>query len=72
MVASNDFGWQAGDRDGDESYNAREKTVREVVLKHGKILAGPSSWQNRPGYRLFQGRRNATSTGYDNTGNRVE
>jgi len=72
MVASNDFGWQAGDRDGDESYNAREKIVREVVLKYGKILAGPSSWQNRPGYRLFQGRRSATSTGYDATGNRTE
>lgn len=72
MVASNDFGWQAGDRDGDESYNAREKIVREAVLKHGKILSGPSSWQNRPGYRLFQGRRDATSTGYDNTGNRAE
>ena len=72
MVASNDFGWQAGDRDGDESYNAREKIVREAVLKHGKILAGPSSWQNRPGYRLFQGRRNATSTGYDASGNRIE
>ena len=72
MVASNDFGWQAGDRDGDESYNAREKIVREAVLKHGKILSGPSSWQNRPGYRLFQGRRNATNTVYDTTGNRVE
>jgi len=72
MVASNDFGWQAGDRDGDESYNAREKIVREVVLKHGKILAGPSSWQNRSGYRLFQGRRNASNTGYDATGNRIE
>jgi 2-keto-3-deoxy-L-rhamnonate aldolase RhmA len=72
MVASNDFGWQAGDRDGDESYNAREKLVREAVLKHGKILSGPSSWQNRPGYRLFQGRRNASNTGYDATGNRVE
>ena len=55
MVASNDFGWQAGDRDGDESYNAREKVVREAVLKHGKILSGPSNWQTRPGYRLFQG-----------------
>ena len=72
MVASNDFGWQAGDRDGDESYNAREKIVREVVLKHGKILSGPSSWQNRPGYRLFQGRRNATNTGYEANGNRIE
>ncbi len=71
MVASNDFGWQAGDRDGDASYNAREKIVREVVLKHGKILAGPSSWQDRPGYRLFQGRRSATNTGYDSTGNRI-
>jgi 2-keto-3-deoxy-L-rhamnonate aldolase RhmA len=72
MVASNDFGWQAGDRDGDESYNAREKIVREAVLKHGKILSGPSSWQDRPGYRLFQGRRSATNTGYDATGNRTE
>jgi 4-hydroxy-2-oxoheptanedioate aldolase len=68
MVASNDFGWQAGDRDGDESYNAREKLVRESVLKHGKILAGPSSWQTRPGYRLFQGTRSATNTGYDANG----
>ncbi|MEO8315494.1 MAG: aldolase/citrate lyase family protein, partial [Pseudomonadota bacterium] len=48
MVASNDFGWQAGDRDGDASYNAREKIVRESVLAHGKILAGPSNWQTRP------------------------
>ncbi len=71
MVASNDFGFQAGDRDGDESYNAREKTVREAVLAHGKILAGPSSWQDRPGYRLFQGRRNASNTGYDANGNRI-
>jgi 4-hydroxy-2-oxoheptanedioate aldolase len=71
MVASNDFGFQAGDRDGDESYNAREKLVREAVLAHGKILAGPSSWQDRPGYRLFQGRRNATNTGYDAAGNRI-
>lgn len=72
MVASNDFGWQAGDRDGDASYNAREKLVRESVLKHGKILAGPSSWQNRPGYRLFQGTRNATNTGYDASGGRIQ
>ena len=72
MVASNDFGWQAGDRDGDASYNAREKLVRDSVLKHGKILAGPSSWQDRPGYRLFQGTRNATNTGYDASGNRIE
>jgi 2-keto-3-deoxy-L-rhamnonate aldolase RhmA len=71
MVASNDFGWQAGDRDGDETYNAREKVVREAVLKHGKILAGPSNWQDRPGYRLFQGRSNATNTGYDASGNRI-
>lgn len=72
MVASNDFGWQAGDRDGDESYNAREKVVREAVLAHNKILAGPSSWQDRPGYRLFQGRRSATNTGYDASGARID
>jgi 2-keto-3-deoxy-L-rhamnonate aldolase RhmA len=65
MVASNDFGIQAGDRDGQPSYNAREKLVRESVLAHGKILAGPSSWQNRPGYMMFQGRKSATGTGYE-------
>jgi 4-hydroxy-2-oxoheptanedioate aldolase len=65
MVASNDFGIHGGDRDGSPSYNAREKLVRESVLAHGKILAGPSSWQNRPGYMLFQGRKSATNTGYE-------
>ncbi len=65
MVASNDFGQQAGDRDGSPTYNAREEIVRKSVLAHGKYLAGPSSWQNRPGYTFFQGRRNATSTGYE-------
>ncbi len=65
MVASNDFGQHGGDRDGDASYNAREKLVREAVLSRGKILAGPSNWQNRPGYRLFQGRKSATTSGYE-------
>jgi 2-keto-3-deoxy-L-rhamnonate aldolase RhmA len=64
MVASNDFGQQAGDRDGSPSYNAREKLVREAVLAHGKYLAGPSSWHDRPGYSLFQGVKTATNTGY--------
>src|SRR5512139_3572088 len=64
MVASNDFGLQAGDRDGSPSYAAREEVVRRSVLGHGKILAGPSSWQNRPGYMLCHGRKGATSTGY--------
>jgi len=65
MVASNDFGLFGGDRDGSPTYNAREKTVREAVLAHGKILAGPSSWQNRPGYMLFQGPKSAKSSGYE-------
>jgi 4-hydroxy-2-oxoheptanedioate aldolase len=65
MVASNDFGMHGGDRDGDASYNAREALVREAVLKRGKILAGPSSWRNRPGYRLFQGPPDAATTGYE-------
>jgi 2-keto-3-deoxy-L-rhamnonate aldolase RhmA len=65
MVASNDFGLFGGDRDGSPSYNAREKIVREAVLAHGKILAGPSSWQNRPGYMLFKGPKSAKSTGYE-------
>jgi 4-hydroxy-2-oxoheptanedioate aldolase len=65
MVASNDFGQQAGDRDGSATYNAREEIVRKVVLAHGKYLAGPSSWQTRQGYTLFQGVRSATNTGYE-------
>jgi 4-hydroxy-2-oxoheptanedioate aldolase len=65
MVASNDFGIHGGDRDGSPSYNAREELVRKSVLAHGKILAGPSSWQSRPGYTMFQGRRSATNTGYE-------
>lgn len=65
MVASNDFGIQAGDRDGSPTYNAREELVRKSVLAHGKVLAGPSSWQNRAGYTFFQGRKSATSTGYE-------
>lgn len=66
MVASNDFGIHGGDRDGDATYNAREEIVRKAVLSRGKILAGPSSWQNRPGYMMFQGRKSATTTGYEN------
>jgi 4-hydroxy-2-oxoheptanedioate aldolase len=65
MVASNDFGQQAGDRDGSPTYNAREEIVRKAVLAHGKYLAGPSSWRNRPGYSLFQGTRTAATTGYN-------
>jgi 2-keto-3-deoxy-L-rhamnonate aldolase RhmA len=65
MVASNDFGQFAGDRDGSPSYTTREKLVREAVLAHGKILAGPSSWHNRPGYMLFQGPKSAKGTGYE-------
>ncbi len=65
MVASNDFGVQAGDRDGSPTYNAREEIVRKSVLAHGKYLAGPSNWANRPGYTFFQGRGGATTNGYE-------
>jgi len=65
MIASNDFGQQAGDRDGSPTYDAREEIVRKSVLAHGVTLIGPSSWQDRPGYMMFQGRRAATNTGYE-------
>ena len=65
MVASNDFGLHGGDRDGSPSFAAREELVRKSVLAHGKTLVGPSSWQRRPGYMMFQGRRDATNTGYE-------
>jgi hypothetical protein len=59
------LGMFAGDRDGSASYIAREKVVRESVLSHGRILAGPSSWRDRPGYMLFQGPKTAKTTGYE-------
>ena len=65
MIASHDFGMFSGYRDGDPEFDALEKQARETTLKHGKYLAGPSSWQNRPGYSFFQGRKTATSTGYE-------
>jgi len=65
MVASNDFGLHAGDRDGSPTYAAREALVRTSVLAHGKTLVGPSSWRNRPGYMMFQGRKDAATTGYE-------
>ena len=65
MVASHDFGQFGGDRDGSPTYNAREKLVRESVLSHGKILAGPSSWQDRPGYMLLHGPKSAKGSGYE-------
>ncbi|MFC1486017.1 HpcH/HpaI aldolase/citrate lyase family protein [Candidatus Latescibacterota bacterium] len=58
MVASSDFGLTAGDRDGDATYNAREKVVHDVVLAHGLTLVGPSRWYgdpNHPGYTMYQG-----------------
>ncbi len=65
MIASHDFGMFSGYRDGDPEYDALEKQAREVTLKHGKYLAGPSSWRNRPGYVFFQGTRSAATTGYE-------
>jgi 4-hydroxy-2-oxoheptanedioate aldolase len=67
MVASNDFGVFGGDRDGSATYNAREEIVRKSVLAHGKYLAGPSNWANRPGYKFFQGRGGAATSGYEPT-----
>ncbi len=55
MIASNDFGFQVGDRDGDVSYNAREEIVRKAVLAHDVVLIGPSRWYGRDGYTMYQG-----------------
>ena len=65
MIASNDFGKFSGYRDGDPEYDALEKIARETTLKHGKYLAGPSSWRDRSGYMFFQGTRTAKTTGYE-------
>jgi RNA polymerase sigma factor (TIGR02999 family) len=47
---------------------ARRKSTEKAGdngIAHGKILAGPSSCQNRPGYMLFQGPKSAKRTGYE-------
>jgi len=63
MIASSDFGYQVGDRDGSATYNEREEIVRKAVLAHGLTLIGPSRWYGRPGYQMYQGMMPAQSSG---------
>ncbi len=55
FVASTDLGSFSGFKQGDPRYEALVTRIKDAVLTHGKILAGPLAWKDRPGYHFFQG-----------------
>jgi 2-keto-3-deoxy-L-rhamnonate aldolase RhmA len=55
FVASTDLSSFSGLKQGDPKYEALATRIHDMTLKHGKILAGPLAWRDRPGYKFFQG-----------------
>ena len=55
FVASTDLGSFSGFKQGEPKYEALVTRIKDAVLTHGKILAGPLAWKDRPGYHFFQG-----------------
>jgi 2-keto-3-deoxy-L-rhamnonate aldolase RhmA len=55
FVASTDLGSFSGLKQGDPKYEALVTRIKDGVLTHKKILAGPLAWKDRPGYHFFQG-----------------
>jgi 4-hydroxy-2-oxoheptanedioate aldolase len=55
FAASSDLSSFSGLKQGDPKYEAMVDKIKAATLKHGKILAGPLAWKDRPGYKFFQG-----------------
>lgn len=55
FVASTDLGSFSGYKQGQPEYEALVTRIKDAVLTHKKILAGPLAWKERPGYFFFQG-----------------
>ena len=55
FVASTDLGSFSGLKQGQPEYEALVTRIKDAVLTHKKILAGPLAWKERPGYHFFQG-----------------
>lgn len=55
FVASTDLGSFSGLKQGQPEYEALVTRIKNAVLTHKKILAGPLAWKERPGYHFFQG-----------------
>jgi 4-hydroxy-2-oxoheptanedioate aldolase len=55
FVASTDLGSFSGLKQGQPVYEALVTRIKDAVLTHKKILAGPLAWKERPGYHFFQG-----------------
>ena len=55
FAASGDIASFTGYERSDERYKVLIKKIHDRVLGAGKILGGPYSWKDRPGYTFFQG-----------------
>lgn len=55
FAASTDLSSFSGLKQGDPKYEALVTKIHDATLKHGKKLAGPLAWKERPGYFFFQG-----------------
>jgi 2-keto-3-deoxy-L-rhamnonate aldolase RhmA len=55
FAASTDLSSFSGLKQGDPKYEALVTKIHDATLKHGKKLAGPLAWRQRPGYSFFQG-----------------
>jgi len=56
FVASTDLGSFMGKKQGEPEYEAAVTKIKDAVLKHKKVLAGPLAWKGvRDGYTFFQG-----------------
>jgi len=55
FVASTDLGSFSGLKQGQPEYEALVTRIKDAVLTHKKVLAGPLAWKDRPGYHFFQG-----------------
>ncbi len=55
FAASGDIGSFTGYERSDARYMQLIEKIKAETLKAGKILAGPSSWRDREGFKFFQG-----------------
>jgi len=56
MAASSDLSSFSGFKQGEPQYESLVTKIHDATLKAGKWLAGPGSWEKRPGFTCFQGR----------------
>ena len=60
FAASTDLGYFSGTEQGSPESEAIVTKIHDATLKAGKILGGPQTWTNRPGFLFFQGSSEAS------------